>query len=107
MTKQWLLRLITYIHIVDRGFIIWSRDKLAPNLPKSIPVPASDGSRTYARRHFARVAFARRQKPAGHIPVVAEYPSTKCPSMTKARQFLARWILCPLVICPFLFSYSW
>ena len=29
------------------------------------------GSRTYARRHFSRVAFARRQKPAGHIPVVA------------------------------------
>ena len=65
------------------------------------------GSRTYARRHFARVGFARRQKPAGHIPVVAECPSTKCPSMTKARQFLARWILCPLLICPFLFSYRW
>ena len=62
------------------------------------------GSRTYARQHFARVAFARRQKPAGHIPVITEYPSTKCPSMTKARQFLARWILCPLLICPFLFS---
>ena len=65
------------------------------------------GSGTYARRHFARVAFARRQKPAGQMPVVAEYPPTKCPSMTKARQFLARWILYPLLICPFLFSYRW
>ena len=49
------------------------------------------GSRTYARRHFARVAFARRQKPAGHIPVVAEYPSRNLLYMRTLKIQLICW----------------